>query len=98
MDGKPSVITMTQDAMLEALAEAYHETDDNTMTSREMSVALGLSSYMVTKRIREAIKRGLLEPCYAMKRNVHGEVRTVKAYAWIGNGEEEIGEIDDNPD
>ena len=93
MDRKAGVIKMTQDAMLDALAEAYHETDDNTMTSREMAEALGLSDYMVTKRIREAIKRGLLEPCYAMKRNVHGEVRQVKAYAWLGNGN--TGEADD---
>lgn len=78
-----SRLTMTENAVLEALREALgssHEIDAGAMTATELSDALDLSSSAVQKRVGKLVRQGYLEVVRKELVDTYGRRQRVPAY------------------
>ena len=79
MEGR---IAMTQDALLDALEEAfqYSEEDDGALTTRQLADSLGISMGTARERIRVLLDEGKAEPVKVPRPGIDGVVQPTRAY------------------
>lgn len=79
---KPAEITISETEILEALQSAAVESErpSNALTTYELSVALGISDCMATRRVRAAVRAGKLECVMVRMAGIDGVVRPRPAY------------------